>query len=128
MSDVQPNAHDLVFIDLKNIEYSKRAETAGASSSHQEDVYGDGVNHGSPMAINVRSAASYLASRLAVAKPQRIAVNTTATGLLVNPIVMTAEEVTYMAGKILEEVSKMASGEATTESGGKHQLRAKSNL
>jgi hypothetical protein len=65
---------------------------------------------------------------LALAKPQRIAVNMTATGLLVNPIVMTAEEITYMAEKILEETTKMVNGEATAESGGKHQLRAKSNL
>lgn len=106
MNDVQPNVHELVFIDLKHLELEKNGRSVTNRSTSRP--YGEGVNHGSPMKIFVNSPATYLADRLSKCSPRRIAVNTTASGLLINPIVMTEEEASYAANKIILEINRMA--------------------
>ena len=105
MSDVQPNMHELVHIKLKNLKLEN--ECTGVSTS-STSLYGEGVNHGNPMKIMVTSPATYLADRLSNCSPRRIAVNTTESGLLINPIVMTEDDASYVVGKIFSEVEGMA--------------------
>jgi len=104
MHDVQPNAHDMVFVHFVGLKYSP---------AHAQDVpkapslYGDGVDHGSPLKIIPRNAPTWVASRLASGSPA-VCVNTTATGLLINPYLLVEEEADHVASRIMEEVNALA--------------------
>ena len=121
LQDVQPNMHELVFLELKEEFASFVLENHKAFRNtfnvlvkqHSEirtehSVYGDGVSHGSPLDIKIRNPATLLASRLANRQPHKIAVNTTSSGLMINPIVLSKEEAVYVAESIKIEVENIA--------------------
>lgn len=103
VTDVQPNAHYLVLVDIKDLAFESPGKKVDSG-------YGDGVNHGSPLVIVPTSAPTWLANRLATLPDQnnhslrRIAVNTTGTGLMLNPILLTEAEAEYVAERIATEV------------------------
>ena len=99
MTDIQPNMHQLIFINLNHFKFN----LDHTNVNNNNNLYGDGVNHGSPMKIMPTSPGSYLAYRLAnLDNTPRIAINTTENGLLLNPIVLTKEEAEYVCEMIIK--------------------------
>ena len=115
--DVQPNGHHLLFIDILNLQYneieqssSSTVVTPSPSSSLKLKLYGNGVNHSSPMLIQPKNIPTYLASRLCRVVPnlKRIAVNTTANGIFINPILLKdIDEAKYVGKRIADEINHM---------------------
>ena len=106
--DVQPNQHNLISIDLQNVIKRNKFQNEGTRKTKEKDttMYGDGVNHGSPLNIVVRDAPTMLASKLcrvAVGVP-RVAVNTTKQGIFINPILLTSEEAKYVGKRVADEI------------------------
>ena len=104
--DVQPNGHNLFFIDMRQIPFQGNGDGERRSIS----MYGEGVNHGNPLHIVPVDSPTELAARLCRSAPglRRIAINTTAKGIFVNPIVLqNEEEARYVGRRIADEITAM---------------------
>jgi hypothetical protein len=109
VTDVQPNMHMLVFVDLVGLHYD-----ASSASPTGSSVYGSGVDHGSPLVIEALDAPTWLAAYLAKADDfddddgekhkRRIASNTTASGLMFNPILLTHQETEIIARRVVSGI------------------------
>lgn len=114
--DVQPNGHFLVFVDLSKLpslmlgsgrrgREEEGGERKEASSTY---MYGSGVNHGSPLDVRPFDSPTMLASRLCRLEPglTRVVLNTTLTGVFVNPILLeNEEEAQYVGMRIADELN-----------------------
>ena len=101
MHDVQPSAHDLVFVELHGLPFPAAAPPAGAAATPPAtaELYGEGVDHSSPLTIVPHNAPTWLASRLAAGSPA-VATNTTARGLCINPYLIADDEIGIVAARI----------------------------
>ena len=69
-------------------------------------IYGDSVDHGNPLAVSPDSPPNIMAYKLANGTPC-IGVNTTATGIMINPEHLFAEEVPIIIRRIKEAAADM---------------------
>jgi hypothetical protein len=111
--DVQPNGHFLVFVDLSKLPSlvlggGREEEGGERKEASLTYMYGSGVNHGSPLDVRPFDSPTMLASRLCRLEPglTRVVLNTTLTGVFVNPILLeNEEEAQYVGMRIADELN-----------------------
>ena len=123
--DIQPNCLPWLYIDLAPAPGAEKAKAAGSSGSAAalSGFYGDSVDHGNPLAVVAVDAATTLASILARGSETelQVGVNTTATGIMINPQTLSAAQVEVVARRIERAVAQMvADGMLDTNANAKH--------
>lgn len=83
---VQPNDIPKLFIDL-----ATKSSTSHSHDPSKSEFYGDDVDHGDPLAVQPTTPIKTLAYRLLQLQPP-IGVNTSDTGIIINPQMMTLDE------------------------------------
>ena len=71
--------------------------------SSEHAIYGDSLDHSSPLQIHATNIATLLALRLSKRTP-RIAVNTFAAGIMINPQTLTTQEAQMVLKAIQQEL------------------------
>lgn len=111
-SDVQPRAHPHL---AARFTFGERDLAPGASAeleqhraakSSNADLYGDGNDHGNPLKVVPNSVVNLVAARLARGSP-KVAVNTTADGIVFNPYTMTVDDADITAHRLREVLEKV---------------------
>jgi hypothetical protein len=116
--DIQPNCLPWLYIDLAPAPEESGATNksgakakATAKAAELSGFYGESVDHGNPLAVVAVDAPTTLASLLARGSSSdlQIGVNTTATGIMINPQTLSSHEVPVVAARIERAVQTMVS-------------------
>lgn len=101
-SSVQPNTIPKLHVDLA----VKQSSSFVASSSSKTDVYGSDLDHGDPLSIQPTTPINTLAYKLLQFRPP-VAVNTSDTGIIINPQTLTKQEAEIVGQAVKQSVSEM---------------------
>ena len=100
---IQPNTVPRLFIDLiEGPSFTEKKESATSEGG----MYAHNVDFGNPLAINPVSAPTALARHLAVGTPT-VCVNTSATGIIISPLMMTVKDARPVLQKIVDVCQHM---------------------
>eukprot|EP00658_Telonema_sp_P-2_P040482 TRINITY_DN28950_c0_g1_i2.p1 TRINITY_DN28950_c0_g1~~TRINITY_DN28950_c0_g1_i2.p1 ORF type:complete len:209 (+),score=47.89 TRINITY_DN28950_c0_g1_i2:2-628(+) len=92
-ADIQPSSHRFVHVEL--------AGAVTGEGQTRSGLYGDAVDHGNPLNVQPTSAVTAFVHHLANGSP-RVCVNSTETGILINPQTLSFDELDVMVQRIAD--------------------------
>ena len=108
-SDVQPSSHKFVHLALHpgpKASGSGSGGGGGGSGGGNRDLYGDAVDHGSPLKVTVVNPATALAHKLSTGMLP-ICVNTDKRGILLNPHPLSMEDARHIVESVIQAVGEL---------------------
>ena len=99
---IQPNTIPRLYIDIT----VKRNASPPLDHSLKSEFYGDDLDHGDPLAIQPTTPVNILAYKLLKLQPP-IAVNTSNTGIVINPQTLTVREAKIVAQGVKHVIANM---------------------